>query len=293
MYNQYPIHDVPKNNLIQRFFSQRWSAIALEIVMTIVITIAAGAAFDFFDPLDDEGATTAAAVVEVEEFRVREPLEFIKQRGKDLLRERRFAAAQAMFDWAIALAPDDADSYSWRGYVNMRAGDFPEAQADYRKLLELQPEEFDGHNALCWAYGETEQYTEALTHCQRALDLAGSRANYGVAMENWCWLQVEMGEHYAAAQTCGIALAYSTDLAEVNALANYNMGRVYMAQGKAHKALPHFHEAMRIGSSYPKMYLEISAIYDTLGYRSAAQASYAIYRDLVGLRGEAVGRAND
>ncbi len=295
MYDQYPVHDVPQNNLIQRFFSQRWSAIALEIVMTIVITIAAGAAFDFFDPLDGEGAATEAAVVEVEGLGGREPLAFIKQRGKDHVRDRRFAAAEAMFAWAIALAPEDADSYSWRGYVKMQSGDYAGAQADYLKLLELRPAEFDGHNALCWAYGETKDFAEARAHCEQALRRAGNRANYARAIENWCWLQVEMGEYEQAAQYCRFALEYAPEYKEAHALANFNMGRVYVAQGKIHKALPHFQEALRIGSYYPKMYLEIGAIYDTLGYQSAARSSYTQYRELLGgdaARGEAVGLAD-
>lgn len=290
MYDQYPNHDVPRNSLIQRFFSQRWSAIALEIVMTIVITIAAGAAFDFFDPLDGEGETSAA-VVEVEDSRAVEPLEFIQQRGKDYVRERRFAAAEAMFAWAIAVTPDAAESYSWRGYVKMQSGDYPGAQADYRQLLKLRPADFAGHNALCWAYGETKDFAEASEHCQQALRGAGNRANYASAIENWCWLLVEMGEYEQAAQYCRFALEYAPEYPEAHALAHFNMGRVYVAQGKAHKALPHFHEALRIGSSYPRMYLEISAIYDTLGFRVAARSSFAKYRELLGgeaARGTAV-----
>ncbi len=292
MYDQFPEHDVPQNNLIQRFFSQRWSAIALEIVMTIVITIAAGAAFDFFDPLDGE-QTTAAAVEVAEELRAGDPLAFIKQRGKDFVREGRFAAAEAMFAWAIAVAPEEAESYSWRGYVKMQAGDYIGAQADYRKLLELRPADFDGHNALCWAYGETKDFAEARAHCQQALRRAGSRANYARAIENWCWLLVEMGDFKQAAQYCRFALEYAPEYPEAHALAHFNMGRVYVAQGKVDKALPHFHEALRIGSSYPKMYLEIGAIYDRLGDHAAARASYEQYRELLGggARGAGVGLA--
>ena len=299
MYDQYPIHDVPQNNLIQRFFSQRWSAIALEIVMTIVITVAAGAAFDFFDPLDGSPATSAdqsgsaASVVQRDDFAAQDPLEFIMERGKAYIAQRRFAAAEAMFDWAIALAPADADSYSWRGYVKMQAGDYRGAQADYRRLLESRPQDFDGHNALCWAYGESKDFAQAAEHCQFALENAVSRTEFAIALENRCWLQVEMGDYGAAATDCRLSLSYDAEYEEAHALAHYNMGRVYMAQGKMLEALPHFDEALRIGSAYSKMYLEIGAIYDTLGYRSTAQASYATYRDLVGERGGAVGRAND
>ena len=167
-----------QNNLIQRFFSQRWSAIALEIVMTIVITIAAGAAFDFFDPLDGEGAAAAAAVVEVEELGAVDPLEFIKQRGKDYLRERRFAAAEAMFAWAIALAPDDAQSYSWRGYVKMQAGDYRGAQADYRNCFGAAAGGLRAtQRAVLGLWRNQGLCARRWSIVSSAIDLAGNRAN--------------------------------------------------------------------------------------------------------------------
>ena len=288
MYDQYPVHDVPKSNFIQRFFAQRWSAIALEIVMTIVITVAAGAAFDFFDPLDRAAATSADAAenttsaVTVAELKTRDPLVFIKGRGAAYIRERRFDAAEAMFDWAIALAPADVESSAWRGYANMQAGDYLEAQADYHEVLAQKPADFAGHSALCWAYGETAQYDQAQAHCQLALQNAGNRTNYAIALENWCWLRVEMGAYDEAAKTCRFSLAYAPEFAELQALANYNLGRVLMAQGRPTEALARFHEALRIGSSYPKMYLEIGMIYDRLGYQAAAQATFAIYRQFFG-----------
>lgn len=298
MYDQYPVHDVPQNNLIQRFFAQRWSAIALEIVMTIVITIAAGAAFDFFDPLDGaektsaDAAHSASGAVEIADLATRDPLQFIKETGEAYIRERRFDAAEAIFDWAIALAPDDVESYAWRGYANMQAGEYVEAQTDYGKVLEVMPANFAAHSALCWAFGETEQFERANAHCQQALQNAGNRSNYAIALENWCWLQVEMGAYDEAAKTCRFSLEYAPEYEEVRALANYNMGRVLLAQGRTREALPHFAEALRIGSSYLKMYLEIGRIYDTLGNHSAAQASYVRYRELSGVGGASVGQAD-
>ncbi len=301
MYDQYPVHDVPKSNLIQRFFAQRWSAIALEIVMTIVITVAAGAAFDFFDPLERAAATSADSAeittseVAVLETKTRDPLNFIKERGAAYIRERRFDAAEAMFDWAIALAPDDVESYSWRGYAKMQAGDYAAAQVDYREVLALKPGDFSGQSALCWAYGETRDFARAEAHCQQALQGAGNRTNYAIALENWCWLQVEMGNYTEAAKYCRFSLEYAPEYEELQALANYNMGRVLLAQGRPTEALAHLHEALRIGASYPKMYLEIGMIYDRLGYHAAAEVTFAIYRQFFGDeagRAPAVGMAD-
>ncbi len=271
----------------------------LEIAMTIVIMIAAGAAFDFFDPLAGaapvHSARAVAGLPATEVLRTRDPLEFIKETGADYFRERRFAAALAMFDWAIALAPDDAESYAWRGFTKLQAGEYIKAQADYRKVLELKPGDFDGHSALCWAYGESQDYAQAVPHCDQALQQAQSRFNYALALENWCWLQVEMGDYMRAAKTCRFSLAYAPEYESLQALANYNMGRVLLAQGRTGEALAHFQAALRIGSTYPKMYLEIGKIYDRLGNHSSAQSSYAMFRQLFGGdagRGQASGSAD-
>lgn len=286
MYNEYPVYDVPQQNIIQRFFAQRWSAILIEIVMTIVITVAAGAAFDFFDPFDGSQETSAArnvsenVALDGDGVLAGDPLHFIRGRGVDYFRAGRLAAAEAMYDWAIALRPDDQDSYSWRGYIKMRRTDYLGAQADYRQLLEFEQNAFEGHNALCWAFGETRDFASALAHCERALASAASTAEVASALENRCWLRVELGDYAGAARDCRFVLTLSSGNDDVEALARYNLGRVLMAEGETGAALPQFEEALRIGSSYAKMYLDISRIYDTLGYRRSARASYEQYRQL-------------
>ena len=54
MYDKYPEYDIPEQNIIQKFFGQRWSAIIVELAMTIVITVAAGRALDPFGPQPEE-----------------------------------------------------------------------------------------------------------------------------------------------------------------------------------------------------------------------------------------------
>jgi len=288
MYDNYPKHDVPQQNLIQRFFAQRGSAIFIEIVMTIVITVAAGAAFDYFDPLDGERATAAdatsgeAVTSDDADSATRDPLAFARSLGIEYIAAGRLTAASAIFDWLIASAPDDGSSYAWRGYVTMQTGQYIEAQAYYRRLLELRPADFDGHNALCWAYGETGDFAPAMAHCQRALESAVSRSEFASVLENRCWLGVEMGDYGAAATDCRLSLSYAQENGEVQALAHYNLGRVQVARGKTSEALPHFQEALRIGSAYAKMYLDIGEVYATLGHQAAAQASFERYRRLAG-----------
>ena len=65
MYDKYPEFDVPRSNLIQRFMAQHWSAILIEIVLTIVISVAASHAFDLFGPFDTPTVGTSVGRVEV------------------------------------------------------------------------------------------------------------------------------------------------------------------------------------------------------------------------------------
>ncbi|MCY3779707.1 MAG: tetratricopeptide repeat protein [Chloroflexi bacterium] len=281
MYDKYPVYDVPQRNIIQRFFAQRWSAILLEIALTIVITVAAGRAFDFFDPFDGEPAAIPPAATETMSQATNVALEPFTQRGIDYIQSREFAAAEAMYDFAIAVAPEDAKHYGWRGYVNLQAGDYLAAQRDFRQVLELAPADNDAHVALCWAYGESGDFAAALSHCEEALLAAQSLPQYAIALENRCWLKVEMGEFDAAARDCLDVLEIFPDCQqEVCALAHYNLGRIMLAQGKQEEALRQFNLAYHIGSSYPKMYLEIANVYDTLGYEAAARVSYEHYRSL-------------
>lgn len=281
MYDNYPAYDVPQKNLVQRFFAQRWSAILLEIALTIVITVAAGRAFDFFDPFDGEQAKVVPAAVEMSLAASDMALRPFTERGVAYIQERRFAAAEAMYDLAIAVAPEDAEYYGWRGYVNLQAGDYLAAQRDFSQVLAIEPADNDAHSALCWAYGESGEFDTAMRHCDEAINKAQSLPGYAVALENRCWVQVEMGDFGAAAKDCLAVLEIFPDCQqEVCALAHFNLGRIMLAEGKEALALRQFNLAFHIGSAYPNMYLEIAEVYATLGYEAAAAASYDRYRRL-------------
>lgn len=287
MYDQHPAYDVPQKNIVQRFFAQRWSAILAEIVLTLVITVAAGQAFDFFDPFDGEAAQATPAALDdaQEDFddAARIALEPVTRIGMAHIKSRQFAAAEALFDLAIAVAPSDASHHSWRGYINLQTGDYDAARADFRRVLDLAGSDYDAHASLCWAYGESGEYEAAMAQCQLALNAAQSPPEVAIALENRCWLLVEMGEYEDAARDCleVLAIHHGDCQREVCALAHYNLGRISWARGQAARTLRHFERAYQIGSAYPEMYLEIAQVCATLGHEAAARASYQEYLKLV------------
>ena len=118
MYDQYPEYDVPQQNLVQMFFAQRWSAIVIEIALAIVISVAAGRAFDFFGPLDApiENPPQERAAADISP-------DVIQADG--LKRVRRGQYADKYFDIAMI--------YGILGYPAA-------AKANYEKYLELAGE---------------------------------------------------------------------------------------------------------------------------------------------------------
>lgn len=112
MYDSYPQHDVPQIHLIQRFFSQRWSAIVIEILMTIVITVAAGQAFDIFDPLhksvEADQPALAQTVRSADLLRrgVGVPLWQLEQRARQHIESGRYAEAAPWLELLAFAKPE-------------------------------------------------------------------------------------------------------------------------------------------------------------------------------------------
>ena len=103
MYDKYPEHDVPQQNIVQMFFSQRWSAILIEMALVIVVSTAAGRAFDFFDPIDVKTETPPeqTAIDGI-------PIESIKAYGLDYIRQGKYVEAKAVYDLMMMTAPQHA-----------------------------------------------------------------------------------------------------------------------------------------------------------------------------------------
>ena len=134
MYDKYPEHDVPQQNIVQMFFSQRWSAILIEMALVIVISTAAGRAFDFFDPIDVKTETEQTATDGIS-------LESIEAYGLDYIRQGKYVEAKAVYDLIVMAAP--RHSRKLRQYVFDRAkiydklGYAPATLANNEKFIEM------------------------------------------------------------------------------------------------------------------------------------------------------------
>lgn len=135
MYDKYPEHDVPQQNIVQMFFSQRWSAILIEMALVIVISTAAGRAFDFFDPIDVKTETPQPAADGIS-------LDSIEAYGLDYIRQGKYVEAKAVYDLIVMAVPYQARrklcQYVFdRAKIYDKLGYAPATLANNEKLIEI------------------------------------------------------------------------------------------------------------------------------------------------------------
>lgn len=288
MYDKYPEYDVPEQTIFHKFFAQRWSTILIEVLLMVVMSVAAGRALDPFGgqdetPVDDQ--VISETVVEVVENTPQDGISvsYIKEQGIEHILNQEYPEAEGLYDLVVMAEPDNANNYAWRGYANIHSGDYVEAETDYSTVLNIDPNSYDGHNSLCWTYGELEQFDTALNHCDKAIELSASVIDYITAYENRCWVKVEMGDYSSAYRDCMKVFEIQPNCTfDSCALAHYNIGRILIARGETSTAIEHFNRAYQYGSQYPEMYLDIASVYDQSGYTDAAVAGYKAYIQLAG-----------
>lgn len=150
----------------------------------------------------------------------------------DLLRgEERFAEAVRAYDAALALRPRGGDARDWpiyyfRGVANERRGAWPEAERDFRKSLEINPDEPSVMNYLAYSWiDRDEKYDEALAMLKEAVNLA---PNAGYIVDSYGWALFKVGDMDDAA----VQLERAVELDPTDPVINDHLGDALWMVGR-------------------------------------------------------------
>ena len=149
----------------------------------------------------------------------------------DLLRgEERFPEAVRAYDAALALRPrDDARDwpiYYFRGVANERRGSWTEAERDFKKSLELNPDEPSVMNYLGYTWIDRgENFKEALDILERAVDIAPNR---GYIVDSYGWVLYKLGDMEEAV----VQLERAVELEPVDPVINDHLGDALWMVGR-------------------------------------------------------------
>lgn len=154
----------------------------------------------------------------------------------DILRGRaRFPEALAAYDEAVRRLPSELRAQDWpllyaRGVAAERSGQWPRAEADFRRALELAPEQPYVLNYLAYSWVEQgRNLAEARAMLERAVAL---RPEDGHIVDSLGWALFRLGELPRAVEL----LERAVELEPRNATINDHLGDAYWATGREAEA---------------------------------------------------------
>ncbi len=162
--------------------------------------------------------------------------------GDALRRLKRYKEATAAYDKAVALN-DQPDASQWvlyytRGITLERTDQWALAEADFRKALQLNPDQPNVLNYLGYSFVEMQtNLDEALGMIERAV---AARPNDGYITDSLGWVLYRMGRYREAVGH----MERAAELMPVDPVVNDHLGDVYWAVGRKREARFQWNRAM-------------------------------------------------
>lgn len=154
--------------------------------------------------------------------------------GDTLRREERFEEAAGAYDEAIARISAEPEVY-WslyfaRGICKERAKNWTGAEVDFKKALELYPDQPSVLNYLGYSYiDRNENLDDALKMIEKA---AAERPDDGAIIDSLGWGLYRLGRYDEAVTQ----MEHAVELMPVDAVVNDHLGDVYWAVGRTREA---------------------------------------------------------
>ncbi len=151
-------------------------------------------------------------------------------RGDILRGERKFEDAVAAYDQAIAKVPRPTQA-NWplfyeRGIALERSQNWPRAEADFQRALELSPDEPYVLNYLGYSWTEqNKNLPRARQMIERAVE---QRPNDGAVIDSLGWVVLRQGNVAEAVRL----LQRASELQPADATVNFHLGDAYWAAGR-------------------------------------------------------------
>jgi Flp pilus assembly protein TadD len=155
------------------------------------------------------------------------------------MQEQRYAQAADAYGRALQIMPDDPELLYGRGMAYAQGGQIDQAEADFRHLLKLRPNDPDACNALGYTLADASR---DLDEAERLIEIArAARPNDPAIADSWGWLQYRRGHLDEAERVLRSAWAGRKD-AEIGV----HLGEVLWQRGKRDEAMRVFDEVRRL-----------------------------------------------
>ncbi|XVJ68861.1 MAG: PEP-CTERM system TPR-repeat protein PrsT [Rhizobacter sp.] len=148
----------------------------------------------------------------------------------------RFAAG-----W-IKERPNDVAFEFYLGDLAVLSKDYPVAEAKYKRVLQVQPDNPTALNNLAWVSSKLKR-DGALAYAEKADSL---RPNQPAFLDTLAMVQSEAGQHAKAIETQKKALSFRPD----DPIFRLGLARIYVAAGEKALAKPELETLRKLGNSF-------------------------------------------
>jgi Flp pilus assembly protein TadD len=183
-----------------------------------------------------------------------------------LAQQGQAVEAEAAFRKAIELRPHYPEAYTNLGNALGGQGKLPEAVAAYRKGIELKPDDAAAHYNLGNALAHQGKAAEAVAAYRQAIQL---RPDYPAAHNNLGLVLAKQGKAAEAVAAYRQAIQLKPDLAA----AHYALGIALADQGKAAEAVAAYRQAIELQPDFAEAHCNLGQVLGRQGKFAAALAA--------------------
>jgi tetratricopeptide (TPR) repeat protein len=197
-------------------------------------------AWVLFDSGDKEGALARAR--ELAQTHEAQAVRTLADMYRNL---ERFTEAEPLYSQLIEAQPNSWRHYFSRGAMRERLGRWPDAEADFRRALELSPDQPDVLNYLGYSWIDRgERLQEGLALVRRAANL---RPTSGAIIDSLGWAYYKLGDYAQALDWLEMAVR----LEPADATLNDHLGDAYWRLGRRIEARFQWQRALTLEPDDP------------------------------------------
>ena len=194
-----------------------------------------------------------------------------------LLYLRKTSEAMSLIDHVLAVAPNDARPWVWKGNVELRRNAYKEATESYKRAVALDGSNADAIFGVAAAYFVTGQNGAAIAQYKVGIARFPNDARFYVGYAEM--IVASPDSLKLQRQTEGL-LHKALKLAPRSAQAHYLLGQLAMQQGRLKDAEAEFLRSLESDPDRSKTHFALSVIYRRTGRADDATKEFALYQNL-------------
>jgi Flp pilus assembly protein TadD len=180
---------------------------------------------------------------------------------------------------ALTFDPNNVDVLYSLGRCLYTQSSFPQAEAAFTRVLELQPEHLKAEENLGLTLDAQNQPQAA----EKALRTAAAWAEQRSLQDEWPF--VDLGNFLLDQGRQAEALPFLSKAAHIapgSATTHEELGRALVATGKSNDGINELQAAIKIDPNNPKIHFELGHAYRDAGKLDQARAEFALSKKLYG-----------